>query len=176
MRMRDRLWSWAGCALAAVALVVAACASPDGEPAAPGPVVTVSVSPPAAPVPSPSTDPASPPPAGYAEPCQRVAILTAEWVDLAVRIGEWENLDDIGRPEVESLINRLAAVTPLLPADVQPLIPSLVDPLVQARGVLINGVDATIELGAGRDAVPQIFERCATYVPNYDDGPGGAGK
>jgi hypothetical protein len=171
--MRERLWSWTGCALAAVALVVAACTSPDGEPAVTGTVVTVS---PAAPVPSPSTDPASPPPAGYAEPCQRVAILAAEWVDLAVRIGEWENLDDISRPELESLINRLAAVTPLLPAAVQPLIPPLVDPLVQARGVLINGADATIELGAGRTAVPQIFEGCATYVPNYDDGPGGAGN
>jgi hypothetical protein len=175
--MRERLWSWAGCALAATALVVAACARPDGDPAADGTatVVTVSPSAAAAPVPSPSTDPADPPPPGYAEPCQRVAILAAEWVDLAVRIGEWENLDDIGRPELESLINRLTAVAPLLPADVQRLIPPLVDPLVQARGVLLAGQDGTIELGAGRDAVPQIFEGCSTYVPNYDDGPGGAG-
>jgi hypothetical protein len=169
------IWERAGVALAAVALLVGACAPEDGDGSPAAAPVFVSPAAPAAPSLAPA-DPADPlsPPGGYAEPCQRAGKLAAEWVDLAVRIGEWENLDDIGRPELESMINRLAAVTPLLPADVQPLMPSLVDPLVQARGVILNGQDATIELGPGRDAVPQLFERCGVHVPNYDDGPGGA--
>jgi hypothetical protein len=109
--------------------------------------------------------------AEYAEPCQRVAKLAGEWVDLAVRVAETEDLRaEVTRAEVESLINRLAAVQPQLPPDVYPLVLDLVNPLVQLRGVLLTGVDTTIIFGPGRESVPVIFERCATQIPNYDDG------
>jgi hypothetical protein len=163
----------AGLTLAVAALLVGACGGTAVErPAVPS---YRSVPSPGLPVPSVSTDPQDPPPSGYAEPCHRVAVLAAWWGALAVRIGESETLDDISRPEIDALVDRLAAVLPLLPADVRPLVPRLVDPLVRVRAMMQTGMPGTVELGDGKAAVPEIFDRCATYVSNYDDGPGGAG-
>lgn len=160
-------------ALAAALLLLAACTD-AGDPAAAPTTPPAAATSSAAPAPSVSVG--LPPGSAYAEPCRRVAELAGEWADLAVRVAETANLaDDVTRAEVESLISRLTEVTPLLPAEVQPLMPDLVDPLVVLRAVLMTGDSRDVVFGPGRDAVPQIFERCVAYVPNYDDGGAGPG-
>lgn len=159
------------CLAAAAAVVLLAGCSEDSPPAAaPSAAVPSAVAPSrAAPVPSVSV--VVPRGRGYAQPCQELTRIAGDWVELAVRAGESQDLKvDVTRQEVEAMINRLAAVQPGLPPDVYPLVPALVEPMVQLRGVLMTGVTSSIAFGPGRDNLPLVSERCAAHLPS--GGPG----
>lgn len=146
--------------LAVAGLAVSACSGPasPAAPAAPSPSRSVAVLPS---VVAAGTGP-------YTEPCQRVVKMADPWLDVALRAVETDDpATDIPRPEVEALINQLAAVTPLLPPDVQPLMPDLVDPMVQLRGVILTGAEFTVDFGPGRDNWLTLFAACDKQFPRY---------
>lgn len=142
-------------ALTAVLLALSACSAP------PAPVAPPATSAPAAALPSVAARGTGP----YTEPCkQAVKLAAVDWLELAVRAAESEDLSAVSRAEVEDIIMRIAAVTPLLPPDVQQVMPQLMDPMVQLRGVL-QGHPASISFGPGRDSILGITVMCGTYIP-----------
>lgn len=137
--------------LAAVGLTLSACTGTGPAPvAAPPPTTTAAVQPSLL---------------GYADACKQAVRLGAEWMDLVSRAVDSVDLTDIPREEVEALINQLAVVTPLLPAEVQPEVTAMVNPLVQVRGVQLTGAAATVSFADGRDAMMRVVVLCGPYIP-----------